>query len=365
MSELGSGPVKTFSIGYEGDDGGASELPYARMVAERYGTEHHEVMVDPSDLVHSFEDLAWHLDQPIADEACLPSLLLSRSARPHVKAVLTGEGGDELFAGYARYRGEQFRPAVRALPLSVSRLADQAVRSLPGRRRLKLAVHALVEPDEGRRFVRWFPLLRDDIVGQLLAEPTEAATAAEATAALYREHLANCDATDGLSRMLYLDTKLWLPDDLLARGDKTSMAASLEARVPLLDHHLVEFAASVPPHLKLRGRRRKYLLKKVASEWLPPEILDRRKQGFPTPVSLWLRGGARTFCRDLLATETIERRGLFEASAIRRLLDDHDSGAADHGSALFALIGLELWHRAFIDRTPSSPQTADFSPVAG
>jgi asparagine synthase (glutamine-hydrolysing) len=148
--------------------------------------------------------------------------------------------------------------------------------------------------------------------------------------------------------MLYVDTKLWLPDDLLARGDKMSMAASLEARMPLLDHQLVEFAASLPPDLKVRGLKRKYLLKQVASQWLPDEIINRRKQGFPIPISQWLRGEAREFCHDLLAPDAVSRHGYFDPAVVQSLLRDHDTGAADHGSTLWALISVELWHRLYL-----------------
>ena len=150
--------------------------------------------------------------------------------------------------------------------------------------------------------------------------------------------------------MLYVDTTLWLPDDLLARGDKMSMAASLEARVPLLDHHLVEFAAGLPPRMKLKGTRRKHLLKEAVTDLLPAPILSRAKKGFPVPISGWLRADARAFAHDLLAPDTVRRRGLLAPDVVARLLREHDTGAADHGSALWALLSLELWHQLYVDR---------------
>jgi asparagine synthase (glutamine-hydrolysing) len=149
--------------------------------------------------------------------------------------------------------------------------------------------------------------------------------------------------------MLYVDTKLWLPDDLLARGDKMSMAASIEARVPLLDHKLVEFAALLPPSLKVRRLTRKYLLKKVSRDWLPPQIISRKKQGFPVPFGDWFRREARPFVRDILAPDAIRRRGLFNPPAIAKLLDEHETGFADHSAPLWGLLSVELWHRLFID----------------
>jgi asparagine synthase (glutamine-hydrolysing) len=154
--------------------------------------------------------------------------------------------------------------------------------------------------------------------------------------------------------MLYIDTKLWLPDDLLARGDKTSMAASVEARVPLLDHKLVEFAASLPPHLKLRHLTRKYLLKKVSQAWLPAQILTRKKQGFPMPTSVWFRKEARAYVRDLLSPAASRRRGLFNSDYIEKLLAEHEAGFANHGSLLWGLLSVELWHRLFLDTPPRS-----------
>jgi asparagine synthase (glutamine-hydrolysing) len=162
--------------------------------------------------------------------------------------------------------------------------------------------------------------------------------------------LARSDADDALGRMLYVDTKLWLPDDLLARGDKTSMAVSLEARVPLLDHVLVEFAASLPPNLKIRRLTRKLLLRSVSREWLPPEIVERPKKGFPTPVSLWFRHEARELVRDYLSPATVRLRGLFEPAVVERVLDQHDAGSADHGALIWALLSVEIWQRQFLDR---------------
>jgi asparagine synthase (glutamine-hydrolysing) len=178
---------------------------------------------------------------------------------------------------------------------------------------------------------------------------------------VFAAHLARTDALAPLSRMLYLDTALWLPDDLLARGDKTSMAASIEARVPLLDHKLVEFAAALPSHLKVKGLTRKYLLKKVARPWLPRQIIRRRKKGFPIPMSVWFRTDARAFVRDVLSPSTVRRRGLFDPRYVQHLIDQNESGLAHHGPLLWALINVELWYRLFIDssrRVERAPATA-------
>jgi asparagine synthase (glutamine-hydrolysing) len=349
MTEFLNEPVKTYSVGFEGDAEEFSELPYARMVAKKYHTDHHEVLIQPSDLINLSEKVVWHLDQPIADDACLANFMVAELASRDVKMVLTGEGGDELFAGYARYAGERLSPLFQRLPRSAKSMAVRLSGQIPGLRRQKLALYALCQPDEVNRLVNWFPLFNSEAKHTLLSEDFQQALNGSGASAVFAEHLARTDAIDPINRMLYVDTKLWLPDDLLARGDKTSMAASLEGRVPLLDHKLVEFAASLPPHLKVKGLTRKYLLRKVGQAWLPPEIISRKKKGFPMPMSLWFRKEARSFLRDALSPSTLHRRGLFNPPFVEKLLRDHETGFADHGSLLWGLLSIELWHRVFID----------------
>lgn len=349
MSKLLQEPVKTFSAGYRGEGEAFSELPFARMVAERYQCDHHEVLVGAQDFVDLAETVIWHMDQPIADMAAIATYMLSRLASQQVKMVLTGEGGDELFAGYARYAGERLAPLFRLLPLAAKQAILATAARVPRLRRPRLALYALCQPDEVSRLTNWFPLFNRDMKAALLSPEVVASLNGASTDDVFAAHLARTDARDPLSRMLYVDTKLWLPDDLLARGDKTSMAASLEARVPLLDHKLVEFAASLPPHMKLRRLARKYLLKKVARRHLPAEIIQRKKQGFPMPFSLWVRGGARNFVRDILSPATIRERGLFQPAQVELLLQQHENGSADHGIQIWALLNIELWYRLFID----------------
>jgi asparagine synthase (glutamine-hydrolysing) len=263
--------------------------------------------------------------------------------------VLTGEGGDELFAGYARYSGERFSPLFHWLPAPLKSLALLTSQRLPGLCRPKIALYALCQKEEADRFANWFPLFNRDMKAALLSSPARDQVNGHSAKAVFAERLAGAGSQRPLQRMLYVDTKLWLPDFLLLRGDKLSMAHSLEARVPLLDHELAEFAAALPPRLKLRGFTRKYLLRKVAARYLPREILDRPKQGFPIPLSQWLRRELRSFARDLLAPETIRRRGLLDPSYVSQLLEEHESSFADHGLLLWGLLSLELWHQQFVD----------------
>jgi asparagine synthase (glutamine-hydrolysing) len=347
--ELGR-PVSTFAVGFAGPDEVFSELPYARMVAERYGTDHHEVLIGARDFVEHAEKVVWHLDQPIADNACLPNYLVAELASRQVKMVLTGEGGDELFAGYARYAGERMTPLFERLPGPLRSAGAAFARRSPGRSRSQVALYALCQPGERRRLASWFALMHPEARAELAAGALAAAVRRTPPESLFAGPLERTDAIERINRMLYVDTVLWLPDDLLARGDKTSMAASLEARVPLLDHRLVEFAAGLPPGLKVKGLRRKYLLKRAVRDLLPEAILTRSKKGFPVPMSEWLRGDAREFCHDLLSPATVRRRGLLDAGAVARILREHDSGAAEHGAVLWALISVELWHRLYVDK---------------
>jgi asparagine synthase (glutamine-hydrolysing) len=359
MSEILNKPVKTFSVGFDGDGEKFSELPFARLVAKQYETDHNELLITPRHFMDLAEKVVWHLDQPIADNACVANYMVSELAARQVKMVLTGEGGDELFAGYARYAGERAASWFRFLPKHMRSLALTMAGRLPGLRRPKLALFALCQEDELTRFTNWFPLFNRDMKQELLADSYKRELPDIYSESVFAEHLADTDAVDPLNRMLYVDTKLWLPDDLLARGDKTAMAVSLEGRVPLLDHKLVEFAASLPPNLKLKGLTRKYLLKKVARKLLPTEIVDRKKQGFPIPFSVWFRREARSFVRDLLSPAVMKRRGFYNTSFVERLLDEHEAGTADHQLLIWGLLSVELWHRVFLDSPRNSYATSN------
>jgi asparagine synthase (glutamine-hydrolysing) len=353
MSDYLPEPVDTFSVGFDGLGAEISEARYARLVADHFGTRHHEVVISAADFLDRAEAVIWHLDQPVADLACFANMMLAESASQHVKMVLTGEGGDELFAGYARYAGERFRPLASPLPEWAGDTLVRASSLLPGLRRPKLALNALMEKDEAARLLHWFPLFSAREKAKLFSDrrmwDRSAITSGEK---VFAGHLRSTDSAVPLNRMLYVDTKLWLPDDLLARGDKMSMAASIEARVPLLDHKVVEFAASLPPNLKIRKLTRKFLLKKVAAKLVPQEIIHRKKQGFPIPISVWFRGEAKQFVSDLLSRDTLNRRGLFNADYVQEILQQHLRGNADRGAQLWSLVLFELWQRQFLDSSP-------------
>jgi asparagine synthase (glutamine-hydrolysing) len=350
MTQVLDRPVKTFSVGFNGESQGFSELPYARQVASSCGTDHHELYINAQDFIEQVEKIVWHLDQPIADDACLANYMVAELAARQVKMVLTGEGGDELFAGYARYAGERLAPIFRTIPAPLKARALKWTKGFPGLRRPKLALNALCQNEEPERFVEWFSLFDQTSKHQLLSADFQDSVSGANVRDVFAAQLSRTNWPDAVSRMLYVDTKLWLADDLLARGDKMSMAASIEARVPLLDHKLVEFAARLPIGLKLKGFQRKYLLRKLSAKWLPSEIIRRKKKGFPIPISLWFRREARQFLHDHLSPESVRRRGLFDPGYTAKLLSEHDNGFADHGSRLWALLSVELWHQLFVER---------------
>jgi asparagine synthase (glutamine-hydrolysing) len=346
MAEVMEEPVKTFSVGFS-QAGYQDELPYARQVADHFGCEHHSFEITARDFLDNVENVLWHMDQPISDHATVATYMLAKQARQHVKMVLTGEGGDELFAGYARYEGERFSSVSNVIPAPIGQLIRSGVRLLPGLRRVKTAIDALTIKDEATRFANWFPMLSDDMKAELLTGSMAELRAGAAN--VFRDCLDRSDATDPLDRMLYTDSKLWLPDFLLLRGDKLTMANSLEARVPLLDHKLVEFAASLPTRMKLRGRTRKYLLKKAGSTLLPASIVNRKKQGFPIPIDHWLRNEARGLVNDMLCPRITRQRGLFDPGYVSKLVTDHESGNFNYSKEIWGLVSVEMWMQQFVD----------------
>jgi len=275
---------------------------------------------------------------------------VAKLASEHVKMVCTGEGGDELFAGYARYRGEGMSKWTNFLPSPIGAVVRRGLPLLPGMRRPKIALNALSYRDESSRFLNWFPLFNSLSKSQIMSADLRDDVATHDVRDVVSECLARTNARKPLNRMLYADTKLWLVDYLLLRCDKLTMAHSLEARVPLLDHKLVEFAATLPCSMKLNRSVRKFLLKKVGEKWLPDEILHRRKEGFTIPMGRWFRGEAREWVRDSLSDDSLARRGLFDVGRVRQLVRQHESGYADHADLLWGLMSVEMWHQKFVDR---------------
>ena len=347
MSRLTTQPVKTFAVGFDVPE--YSELPYARLVAQHFGTDHYELTLKSSDLSQYWPLLTWHRDEPVSEPSDLGVYLVSKLAREHVKVVLSGEGGDELFAGYPKYVVDWLARYYHLLPAPlrnqvISPLLDQLPYSM---RKLKMAARTLSQPAP-QRWLSWFGIFNGPLKDALLS-PGSKASIVNDSSRIFRHWLEEHPQRDDLSSMLYLDTKIWLPDNLLMKGDKMTMAASLEARLPLLDYKLIEYAAAIPSNVKIKSFQAKYLLKQAYADFLPQAILTRKKMGFNVPTGVWFREGQRQLITQLLLSERARSRGFFNEKFVAYLLREHLEGRTNYQAQLFTLASLELWFRVFID----------------
>jgi asparagine synthase (glutamine-hydrolysing) len=343
MTRLRQGePIKTFSIGYDSPDGLSdenNEFAYARQVAKSFGAEHHEYTLGALNFCDAIPKLVWHLDEPLADPSCIPLYFLSRLAREHITVVLSGEGADEILAGYGIYPKMLALDSVRRIP-GAGAMAGLLSRTLPDNRYqdiLRMAAEPLSMRYRG--VSRGFrPALQ--------ARLTQHA-GRNALDNLYAPLFDRVSHASSLDQMLYADSKVWLPDDLLLKADKITMANALELRVPFLDHKLVEFAAQLPASAKLAGGVGKALLRSTMTGVLPDSILHRTKKGFPVPTKGWLRGPLKDFTRDTLLASDSACRRFFDSAVLREIVDQHESGA-ERQQELWTLLIFEHWHRAFI-----------------
>lgn len=354
MSEASAVPVRTFSVGF--GDPTYNELPYARLVADAFGTRHHEEFLEP-DITDLVLRLAGHFDEPFGDFSIFPTYLVSQVARQFVTVVLSGDGGDELFAGYDTYVAQH--------------LANRYYDRLPGfvRRGVLPRLMELAPPQPGKKgainkakrfsdggalppslkHTRWMIFTQDGDKAHLYRPPLRAALNGDTAAELMAHYFKQAAQMEGLAQQQYVDVKTYLADDILAKVDRMSMAVSLEARVPLLDHRIVEFALNLPPHLKLNGRETKVILRRAMAGRLPAEILAKPKEGFSIPLKHWLRGTLRPLMTDLLAPDTVRRRGYFAPECVARWVSEHLAQKANHSHRLWALMVFELWQRKIKD----------------
>ncbi|MFI5324719.1 MAG: asparagine synthase (glutamine-hydrolyzing) [Candidatus Rokuibacteriota bacterium] len=348
MARASSTPVKTFSIGF--DDQDFDELRYARLVAARHGTEHFEMVLKP-DVMSVLPRLSWQLDEPFADASAVPTYCVSKITRDHVTVALSGDGGDESFAGYRRY-AEAVRmhermdrgPLTWVKPL----LRWAGARRAPGARgREFLQAAGLPAID---RYIRMLTYQTPEALGGLLTEEAAGRVDLGAPLRALRAVAAGSGSEDYVSTLQYLDVHHYLPEDILAKVDRTSMLSSLESRVPLLDHVVMEHAARMPSGLKLRDGHGKHILKEAMRAHLPAEILTRPKMGFGVPLAGWFRGELRDFARDVLTDPRARQRGIVRPEAVARLLETHLEGSRDHSARLWALMSFELWCRNWWDR---------------
>jgi asparagine synthase (glutamine-hydrolysing) len=341
-------PVRTFSVGFEVPE--FSELGYARRVAERYGTEHHEITVGFRDYAGLLPRIAWLYDEPMGEPPGIPTYVMCREAKRHVSVMLCGEGADELFGGYSKYLFDQAAPAFAWMPAGLRRaLLRGAARALPfSGRRLRSAAEILAL-DAPQRYASWYGGFDAQLQAELLSPAMRRELADGGLAQAFERVLAECASGDALDRFLYCDLHTRLVDDILVKGDRMSMAAGVEARVPFLDRHVVEFAARLPRALKVRGLRSKILLKRLAERYVPRDIIYRRKVGFTVPLTRWFTGPWRALLQELLLSERCLDRGYYDADALRRIVADHLERRVDREQGLWLLLALELWHRLFVD----------------
>ena len=361
MAEASPQPVRTFSIGFESEE--MNELPQARLVAERFGTDHHELVVEPN-AVEIIPRIVRHYGEPFGDPSAIPSFYLAEMAREHVTVALNGDGGDESFAGYERYASSLMLARLDRVPVAARRgLAAVGSRLAPGghveswRERVRrMAAQLPLDPlDRYTAYVsRLNGLDRDALYTDGYRELVGASRVPEIFAAAWD----GADAVDLLDRLLAVDVEVYLPGQLLHKIDIATMAHSLEGRSPLLDHELMEYAASLPPELKLRGREKKVALRGALRGWVPDEILDAPKKGFRLPVADWFRGELRVYARDVLLDPAATARGYFREPYVRELLDRHASGVEDNSLGIWNLLNFELWHRELVDRPQSATAVA-------
>jgi len=345
-------PIRTYAIGFKGAaaDDYYNELPYARRVADLFHTEHHEIVVRP-DVVALLPRLLWHMDEPLSDTAFITTYLVSQFARRDVTVILSGVGGDELFGGYRRYLGNHYQAYFDRLPGWARRVALAVGERLPSDRHspllnLSRLAKGFLESaglpfeERYRSYVQVFPVQEVQRLLRLngAARPDMIATA-----------FGHAGGGDALNRMLAVDAETQLPDDLLMLTDKMSMATSLECRVPLLDHELVELAARMPEEMKIRRGRLKHAMKEAVSDLLPRDILERKKRGFGTPMGAWLKQDLAPLVRGLLSESVIKSRELFHFQAVQELIGLHEANRVDGTDRLLALLNLEIWSRLYLD----------------
>jgi asparagine synthase (glutamine-hydrolysing) len=353
MAKYSDQPINTYAIGFSGGSAESyyDELPFAKRVSSFFGTKHREIMVRP-DVVSLLPKLLWHMDEPMADSAFFTTYLVSEFARQDVSVILSGVGGDELFGGYRRYLGQHYANQYLQYPDWLRRSAASVASRLPtGRNSGLLNTLRLIKsfvstvdmaPDE--RYRSYLQVLGRSEVSQLLMQPDPQGWDALDAA------FSGAGRQDALHRMFTVDVQTQLPDDLLALTDRMSMAVSLECRVPLLDHQLVELAATIPTSIKVRDGRLKHILKEAVADLLPADILSRKKRGFGAPMGAWLKKELSPLLARALAPEVVRKRGLFQPAAVARLIADHANSRIDGTDALLALMNLEVWSRVYLDR---------------
>ena len=342
-------PVKTFSVGFDIPE--FSELGYAAKVAQRYGTEHREITVGFRDFAEELPLLAWIYDEPMGEPPGIPTYFMCREAKKHVSVMLCGEGADELFGGYSKYTFDQFSTALDWIPAKLRKSLLRGVAGhLPfGGRRLRSMAEILAISDLPSRFASWYGGFDTELQPRLLSASLRAEVGDGGLARAFGGFVDASESHSALDRFLYCDMHTRLVDDILVKGDRMSMGAGIEARVPFLDHKVVEFAARLPGHLKVSGLRSKIVLKHLAERYIPHETIYRRKVGFTVPLTRWFAGPWRGLLDDVLLSDRCLDRGYYNADAVRAVVRDHVEGRVDREQGIWLLLSMEIWHRLFVD----------------
>jgi asparagine synthase (glutamine-hydrolysing) len=345
--------ISSFTVGFSGGEV-ADERPYARLAAETFGTRHHEITISPTDFASFMPQYVWHMEEPVCEPPAIALYYVSKLARNHVKVLLSGEGGDEAFAGYSNYRNlvwlERLKRGLGPMNGAAAQglsLAGSLFHSHRAARYAPLMNHRFPDYYNGRTSNPY--RYTGNGLGSVYSASYAQGIDREHTLEPVRRLQQHVRGQDTLNAMLYIDTKTWLPDDLLVKADKMTMANSVELRVPLLDHRILEFAASLPSSFKLNGFSTKHILKKTMSQRIPQQILNRKKTGFPVPYESWLRNDLKDLVRDVLTDRETINRGYFSKAGIERLLQSNSNGA-NYSKEIFSLLSLEFWQRAFLER---------------
>jgi len=339
-------PIRTFSVGFNTGGKEFNELSDAKIVADYFKTEHHEIILGESDLKSTLDKLVYHFDEPFGDAASFPVFFMSEFAKKYVSVVLTGEGGDEIFGGYRRYLMEKNKSKFLTLnSILNNNISKTFFNALPNFRRVKKAVSAFSIKDDLKRYVSWMSFFSPEALDSLfidknLPDPLE----------IYKQYFSLYKDSDWLKTIMKLDQKILLPDGYLEKVDKTTMAFGLESRAPFLDHNIVEFADSIPSKYKINGRTTKYILRKVLSEFLPESICNKAKHGFAVPTNIWLKGKLKDYLFEIIFDDKTKQRGYFNYDYIEKIYKNYKDNSQPLDSQLWLLLNFELWHRQFIDK---------------
>ncbi len=344
MAKIGVSKIKTFSVGFNLEGQEFNELVDAKFVADRFRTDHHEIVLEGKDLVGALNKLVYHFDEPFGDAANFPVYLMSKYAKEHVSVVLTGEGGDEIFGGYRRYVVEKNRVLISPLAMLLeNKFLSKGLELLPGFRKTKKLINALPIKDNLLRYINWLTFfsvsMREKLLLDAKADPLKQ----------YKKYFYEYKSQDWINKIMYLDQKILLPDAYLEKVDKASMASALETRPPILDYNLVEFANNIPSKYKVKGFKTKCIFKEAMAEFLPDGVLSKKKHGFAVPTSSWFRGELKNYLFEVVFDKKTKERGYFNYDYIEGLYKSYQDKSQPLDSQFWLLLNFELWHRQFID----------------